>query len=243
MNPRAELALSAAALATVAAAGTLTYAALSTGSQLFGRTLIAGTNPNEVALTFDDGPNDATTEALLDLLARHNTRATFFLIGRFVRRRAALARRVHAAGHLVGNHTETHPWLVLQSGSRILAELRACNQAIEDAIGAPVRYFRPPHGARRPSVLRAARELGLTTVQWNIIAQDWKPIGPSAILAIVDRGLTRCRRQGVGANIVLHDGGHQAIGADRGDTLRVAAELLTRFEREGRRAVTIDAWG
>lgn len=226
MNLRKKLALGIPA--AVAAAGGLTYAALSAGSQIFGRTLIAGRDPNEVALTFDDGPNDAATETLLDLLARHNARATFFMIGRFVHQRKELARRVHAAGHLLGNHTETHPWLVMQSGSRIQTELRACNEALEDAIGAPVRYFRPPHGARRPIVIRAALELGLKTVQWNIIAQDWKPIGASAILANVDRGFARCRRQGVGANIVLHDGSHHAIGADRRDTLRVTEELLAR---------------
>jgi peptidoglycan/xylan/chitin deacetylase (PgdA/CDA1 family) len=234
----------AAALAIAAAtAATLTHAALSPGSQLFGPTLVAGSDPNEIALTFDDGPNDAITEALLDLLALHNTRATFFMIGRFVRQRPELARRVHAAGHLLGNHTETHPWLTLQSASRIQAELRACNQALEDAIGAPIRYFRPPHGARRPFVFRAARELGMKTVQWNIIAHDWKPIGPAAILANIDRGLARCHRRRTGANILLHDGGHRALGADRTGTLRVTEQLLTRFAREGRRTVTVDAWG
>jgi peptidoglycan/xylan/chitin deacetylase (PgdA/CDA1 family) len=238
-----DFAVSAAAVAAVALAGGLTYAALSARSQLFGRTLIAASDPSEVALTFDDGPNDATTEALLDVLARHGTRATFFMIGRFVRQRPALARRVHAAGHLLGNHTQTHPWLATLSSGRIEAELRACNQALEDAIGAPVRYFRPPHGARRPFVLRAARELGLTTVQWNIMAQDWKPIGSAAILANIDHGLERCRRRGVGANILLHDGGHRAIGADRHDTLRVTGDLLARFARDGRRVVRIDAWG
>jgi peptidoglycan/xylan/chitin deacetylase (PgdA/CDA1 family) len=243
LNIREKLVISATALITAATAATLAYAALGPGSQIFGRTLIAGSDFNEVALTFDDGPNDAITEALLELLARHNARATFFMIGRFVRQRPALARRVHAAGHLIGNHTETHPWLTTQSRSRIQAEVRACNQALEDAIGAPVRYFRPPHGARRPFVLRVARELGLTTVQWNIIAQDWRPIGSAQILRNIGRGLDRCRRRGVGANILLHDGGHTAIGADRIDTLRATAELLNRFAREGRRTVTVDAWG
>ena len=243
MNTHDELAASAAALLAAATAATLTYAALSPGSQIFGRTLIAGRDPGEVALTFDDGPNDAITEALLDLLARHNARATFFMIGRFVRERGSLARRVHAAGHLIGNHTETHPWLTIQSRARIQTELRACNQALEDAIGAPVSYFRPPHGARRPFVLRAARELGLSTVQWNVMAQDWRPIGSAQILRNIACGLERCRRRGVGANILLHDGGHIAIGADRTDTLRATEELLTRFAREGLRAVTVDAWG
>jgi peptidoglycan/xylan/chitin deacetylase (PgdA/CDA1 family) len=225
-----------------ASGGTLTYAALSPGSQLFGPTLIAGNNPTEAALTFDDGPNDNATPALLDLLARHNVRATFFMLGKFVRQRPELARRVHAAGHLIGNHTETHPWLHWQPAHVIREELRACNQALEDTLGAPVRYFRPPHGARRPAVLRLAAELGLTTVQWNVMAKDWRRIGAEGILANIGRGLARTRRRGTGANILLHDGGGRALGADRSATIAATATLLTRWAHEGTRAVTVDAW-
>ena len=222
-----------------AAAATLTYAALSPTSQLLGHTLIAGSDPNQAALTFDDGPNDATLD-LLDVLARHNARATFFMIGRFVRQRPEIVRAVQVAGHLIGNHTQTHPWLAWQTARTIREELRACNQAIEDAIGAPVRYFRPPHGARRPAVLRIARELGLTTVQWNAMAHDWKPIGADRMLARLDRDLLRCRKRGVGANILLHDGFDQQMGTDRSDTLRVTSRLLDRFATNGTRTVTVD---
>ena len=226
-----------------AAAVTFAYAALSPSSQLCGRTLIAGNEPNEAALTFDDGPNDNATPELLDILARHNARATFFLIGNFVRIQPELARRVHSAGHLIGNHTMHHPWLMAKSSRVIREELRACNQAIEDAIGQPVRYFRPPHGARRPAVLRIARELGLTTVQWNAMAFDWKPIGIDPMMTHLDRGLRRARRRGTGANILLHAGFDQYLGADRSDTIRVTSRLLERFAANGTRTVTVDAWG
>ena len=76
-----------AAVSAIAAGGTPAYAALAPQSQLFGRTLIAGRDPAEVALTYDDEPNDAATMQLLEVLARHNVRATFFMIGRFVRQR------------------------------------------------------------------------------------------------------------------------------------------------------------
>jgi peptidoglycan/xylan/chitin deacetylase (PgdA/CDA1 family) len=241
VTPTESLALAAASLSATAAA-TLAYAALSPGSQLFGRTLIAGSDPNEAALTYDDGPNDAVTEALLETLAAHNARATFFVIGRYVRQRSELVRRIRAAGHLVGNHTETHPWLAWQSGRTIRDELRACNQAIEDAIGEPVRYFRPPHGARRPAVFRAAAELGLTTVQWNVMGIDWQPIGTDRILSHIDRGLTRARRRGTGANILLHDGSQHGLGADRTATVASTAALLARFAADGTRTVTVDAW-
>src|SRR5271163_739127 len=167
--------LASAAVTAVAAGGLLTYAALSAGSQLFGRTVIANRNPNEIALTFDDGPNDPYTFHLLDILARHQVRATFFMIGRFVRQRPDIVRAVHAAGHLIGNHTMTHPWLVLELPSRVRQELADCNAALEDVLGEKIEYFRPPHGSRRPDVLRTAHELGLTPMMWNVMGYDWKP--------------------------------------------------------------------
>jgi len=236
-----EIAFGTAAFAV--SASTVAYAALSPGSQLFGRTILSGNNPNEAALTFDDGPNDAATPALLDLLATHNARATFFVIGRFARQRPDLVRRIRAAGHLVGNHTVTHPWLAWQSAHTIREELRSCNQAIEDALGEPVRYFRPPHGARRPAVLRIAGELGLATVQWNVMAMDWQPIGADRMMIHVDRGRARARRRGTGANILLHDGSDRQMGADRSDTLRLTSWLLDRFAADGIRTVTVDVWG
>jgi peptidoglycan/xylan/chitin deacetylase (PgdA/CDA1 family) len=109
---------------------------------------------------------------LLEILARHNVRATFFLIGQFVLREPALAREIAAAGHVIGNHTMHHPYLPWLSSRNILRELTDCNRALEDTLGEPVRLFRPPHGARRPAVFRAARSLHLQTVQWNLIVQD-----------------------------------------------------------------------
>ena len=196
-----------AALATAGLlAGGCTYAALSAQSQIFGKVLIAGRNPNEIALTYDDGPNDEATQRLLEVLARHQVHATFFLIGRFVRQRPQLVREIAAAGHLIGNHSTTHPWLAWQSAARIREELSACNKALEDTLGAPVRFFRAPHGARRPYVLRAARELGLTPVQWNIIAGDWVPLDPAIIVSRVTRGITRNQSRGrAGGDVARHD--------------------------------------
>ena len=162
-------------------AGAWAYAALWPQSQLFGPVLIAGRNPNKAALTFDDGPNGDTTLRLLDVLARHEARATFFLIGRFVRKQPGIVQSIARAGHIIGNHTMTHPWLPTLPATKIREELANCNAALEDTLSIPIRLFRPPHGARRPYVLQQARELGLTTVNWNIIAQDWQPKTPEAI--------------------------------------------------------------
>src|SRR5450631_902790 len=99
------------------AAGGYAYAAMWPTSQIFGHTIVAGREPSELALTFDDGPNILWTDRLLDVLAKNNVRATFFLIGRFVQQRPELARAIWSAGHLIGNHTMTHPVLLFQSPS------------------------------------------------------------------------------------------------------------------------------
>ena len=228
----------------VASAGALmTHAAFGPESQLFGRTLIAGRDPLEIALTYDDGPNPAATPALLEVLARHNARATFFIIGEHARRYPELVRAVHKAGHLLGNHTMTHPWLAWQPARVIREELSGCSKLLEDLIGQPVRYMRPPHGARRPAVMRIAHQLGMQTVQWNIMGHDWQPIGAEGILKYVDRGLRRARRWHRGANILLHDGHQAELEANRSGTIAVTAALLERFAGTPTRVVTVDAWG
>jgi peptidoglycan/xylan/chitin deacetylase (PgdA/CDA1 family) len=98
--------IGAGAIAGAVAAG---WHSMSPTSQLFGRTFTgAAPGARALALTFDDGPNDPWTARLLDVLARHEVRATFFMIGRYVREQPAIARAVAAAGHEIGNHTFSH---------------------------------------------------------------------------------------------------------------------------------------
>jgi peptidoglycan-N-acetylglucosamine deacetylase len=231
-----------AAAAVVATAGTLTYAALSAQSQIFGPTLIAPTKPNEIALTYDDGPNPAATPQLLEVLARHNVHATFFLIGNFVRECPALVREIAAAGHLIGNHTMTHPWLPFHPAHRIRQELADCNAALEDTLGAPIHFFRAPHGARRPIVLRTARELNLKPVQFNIITGDWKSIDAQAIAARARQGISHNQNRNRASNIVLHDGGSLALNAPRIPTVEATDQLLQHYKSTGTNFVTLETW-
>lgn len=197
-------------------------------SQLYGRTLTHGSDPAQMALTYDDGPNDPYTLRVLDVLARHNARATFFLIGRYVRQRPDIARAIQSAGHTIGNHTDTHPNLIFLSPDRVRQELDQCRKALEDAIGSPAPLFRPPFGGRRPAVLKAASALGLTTVMWSITGFDWSAKSSEPIVRKVTEQIEHPRRPR-SEIVLLHDGGHLAFGADRGFTVQATEAILTRY--------------
>jgi peptidoglycan/xylan/chitin deacetylase (PgdA/CDA1 family) len=235
-----SLALGAAAAVGLAAGG-FQYAALWPGSQIFGRALVAPLRPGELALTFDDGPNPACTPRLLDLLAQYGVKGTFFLIGTFAEQEPGLTKRIAEAGHLIGNHSWSHPNLSLSLSARIRQELRRTQETLEQLIGKPVRYFRPPFGARRPYVLRTARGMGMTPVLWNAMTSDWNERSPNRIAERLTEKIEANRRRGHASNIVLHDGSHHGLNADRGPSLTATGQLLARFAGT-RKFVTVDAW-
>ncbi len=225
------LALTGVATLGAAAAG---YQSMAPTGQWYGHTftgLARGTK--QIALTYDDGPNEPHTLRLLEVLARREVLATFFMIGRHVQQRPEIAREVVKAGHVVGNHTFTHPLLIFRSAAEIRQELSDCRSALEDAIGEHSNLFRPPFGGRRPAVLRIVRELGVEPVMWNVTGYDWNP-PPSAA---IERKVAKQIRGG--DVILLHDGGHKEMGADRSPTVLATDRLIQRYKAEGYEFVTV----
>jgi len=223
-----------AGTAAAAAAVTAGYQSMAPTGQWYGRTftgLPRGTR--QLALTYDDGPNDPHTLRLLEVLAKHNVHATFFLIGRYVQQRPDIAREIVRAGHGVGNHTFTHPLLTLKSGNDVRNQLIDCRSALRDAVGEHSTLFRPPFGGRRPAVLRIARELGLEPIMWNVTGYDWS--APPA--EVIERKVTRQIRGG--DVILLHDGGHKQMGADRSQTVLATDRVIQRYKSEGYNFVTV----
>ncbi len=223
------------------AAGGCAYAALSPSSRFFGPALIAPPKPDELALTFDDGPNPVWTPRLLELLASHDIRVTFFLLGSHAHAAPDLVRRIVAAGHLVGNHSWDHPNLALTPRAHIHDELRRTSKSLEQITGRLIRYFRPPFGARRPAVLQAAREMGLVPVLWNAMTSDWSEPSAQCIAGRLSEKIDRLTRRGRAANVVLHDGGHLDRRAYRAPSLTAAGMLVARYKTT-HRFVTLDAW-
>ncbi|MBI2678034.1 MAG: polysaccharide deacetylase family protein [Candidatus Koribacter versatilis] len=217
-----------------AAGGVFAYGAAAAKSQLFGTTFFGAPGASkQIALTYDDGPNDPWTGKLLDVLDKHSVRATFFLIGKYVEMRPEIARAVAQRGHVVGNHTFSHPNLIFTSQNALRGELERTEAVITQAIGQHSRLFRPPFGARRPATLRVARAIGLEPILWSVKCWDWT--APSADY-IVEKARQRIRGGDV---VLLHDGGHVAFGAGRGHTVEASDELIRRYKGEGYEFVTV----
>ncbi len=230
-------------------AGTAAWGAFHPASQLFGPTLRHTPRANDIALTFDDGPNPAATPQLLDLLDRHSVRATFFVIGRFARECPDLVREIAARGHALGNHTATHPALTLLSIRRIEEELSRCQDAIAHALGsaspppaAPPLWMRLPTVFAGPQLRRAVRRAGLRGVaMWSVIAHDWKPQPTEKLIARL-ASVGKSGRWG-GDIVLLHDGDHRALNGDRRHVVAALEHWLPRWREAGREFVTINQIG
>jgi peptidoglycan/xylan/chitin deacetylase (PgdA/CDA1 family) len=228
------LGVALAAAGTAGASCAAGYQAMAPTGQWYGRTF-TGLKPGsrQLALTYDDGPNDPYTFRLLEILAHHNVKATFFLIGRYVKQRPDIARELVQAGHAVGNHTFSHPNLIFASARQTRMELENCQQAMADAVGEQPRLFRPPFGGRRRSTLKIAGALKLESVMWNVTGWDWK--GKPA--EYVERRV--CQQIRGGDVILLHDGSHAAFGADRSQTVIATDRLISLYKAKGYDFVTV----
>lgn len=210
------------------------YQSMAPAAQWYGRTFIGLQRGSKLlALTYDDGPNDPYTLQLLEVLAKHNAPATFFLIGAYVRRRPDIVGQIAKAGHVIGNHTFSHPNLIFASVSQTRAQIQDCERALTDAVGQRSNLFRPPFGGRRPSTLRVARAAGLEPVMWNVTGWDWKGRPAHYIETKVSKQIRG------GDVILLHDGSHLAFGADRSQTLIATDRLIARYKSEGYKFVTV----
>ena len=153
----------------------------------------------KVALTFDDGPDPEHTPRVLDILAAHGARATFFLIGERAVRTGALVRRIAAAGHDLGNHTWSHRSLWLVGPRETARQVSQGHEAIGQAAGAPPRFFRPPWGMTNLALFPVLRRLGTPCVFWTAQTEGRRPAAPALQ---VERARRRVRP---GAIVDLHD--------------------------------------
>ena len=223
--------IGAAVVGALTASG---YQSMAPTGQWYGRTFVGmGRGAKRLALTFDDGPNDPHTLRLVEVLAKHDVRATFFLIGRFVEARPDIVRDLAGAGHVIGNHTYTHPNLIFASALQTRTQIEECERALRQAVGGHSRLFRPPFGGRLPATLRVARSLQFTPVMWNVTGWDWN--APSA--EYIEQ---RVRKQMRGGDVILlHDGSHKGMGGERSATVLATDRLIERYKGERYEFVTV----
>lgn len=225
----------------LAGAGWAFYNGQAPKPQAFGRTFIGTPGRGRLmALTYDDGPNTAWTPKLLDLLAKHDVKATFFSIGHYAREQPELLREVAAAGHAIGNHTYSHVTMPFHTDETIRRELRMTTEAIEDAgVEMPQvqgkRLMRPPYGRRRPGTLRVLREEGYVPIVWSVTLWDWtKKVTTEKIMQKAERQIRG------GDVILLHDGCNEGMGWDRSHSVQATQLILEQWkEQQGFEFVSI----
>ena len=183
---------------------------------------------NRVALTFDDGPDPRYTPPILDILKRHRSKATFFLMGENVALHPDLSRRIVEEGHLVGNHTYSHPRLIFLNRRRMEEEIDRAENLIAEATGVRPVYFRPPYGLRDFRVLDIVQKKGYTCAMWTTMSWDWwRP----DVERIISASLKKLKAGGI---LLLHDG-----NGDRWQTVQALERIVIGLKERGLELVTL----
>jgi peptidoglycan/xylan/chitin deacetylase (PgdA/CDA1 family) len=186
----------------------------------------------QIALTFDDGPAPAT-KAILDVLAPYSARATFFVVGRAVRRRADLVRRMAAEGHELGNHTWSHPWLARDCDDlQVREELERTTHVLAELTSEAPCRFRAPHYDVDERVLAIAEGLGLHHTHGDITPPDWDERCSVRYMTVFVSQQARA-----GAIVGLHDGDARE-GAGRQRTVEAVSAIVPRLTEQGFELVT-----
>jgi peptidoglycan/xylan/chitin deacetylase (PgdA/CDA1 family) len=211
-----------------AAAGALALGVYYPNNWLFGRVIGRGPRSGRTAyLTFDDGPNPTATDRILETLAAQGVPAAFFMVGAHVQRHPDIARRVVAAGHEVGNHTQHHVKLHVRGPHRIRRELEEAHGAITMLAGSSPRAFRAPHGYRNPFVAPATHRLGYRVFGWTFGVWDSARPGADEIRRRVQTHLRP------GAIVLLHDGDGYDPDGDRSQTAAALPGIIQDARNAG----------
>lgn len=188
--------------------------------------LSVATGEKRLALTFDDGPHPRHTPRLLELLASKEIPATFFVVGRWVRKFGDVVAQTASAGHEIGNHSDLHVPMSLLPAPLIRRELRTTEDLVRRATGHRPSFFRPPMGWFNATVLEVARGMGYRPVIGSIHPRDSRTPGLKYILDHVRPRIEP------GAIIILHDGGWR-VGVDRSQTIEAVDRLTDELLENG----------
>lgn len=185
---------------------------------------------NRVALTFDDGPDVRYTPKVLDVLKKHNVKATFFLVGSRAKAHEELVKRMHDEGHSIGNHTFWHPNLPKEELDRLHWELTETDKTLEGIIGYKPDLFRSPYGALNEEMLKMLEDMNKTTIGWDVDTLDWKQLEADEI---ADNALSNVK---FGSIILMHDGGDWSMDLSTAEGLD---KIITKLKEDKTEFVTV----
>lgn len=184
-----------------------------------------------VAITFDDGPDKRFTPQILDVLKKHNVKATFFVMGSRVNGHPEVAKRIVEEGHAIGNHTYWHPQLYKESLYRLKWEVTETDKALKEVVGFEPNLFRPPYGGLTDEIVMELGRMDYKVIGWNVDSLDWKEIGAEEILTNIESNLKP------GAIILLHSGGNW--DQDLSGGVEALDLLIPKLKKQGIRIITI----
>jgi peptidoglycan/xylan/chitin deacetylase (PgdA/CDA1 family) len=193
--------------------------------------------PNDrkmVALTFDDGPNGAATEQILNALKERGVPASFFVIGSNAERFPQLVKRMTAEGHLVGNHSYKHSRFDQVPGAEIEKDISDGNNALEKIIGHKPFWFRPPYGINGVGLDEICRRQDLAIAGWSLDANDWNPHPVTELVEAIVSQVTG------GDIILLHDGWETRENPDRRLAMAAVPVIIDQLKARGFVFVTLD---
>ncbi|MEV7506514.1 polysaccharide deacetylase family protein [Streptomyces sp. JL4002] len=179
---------------------------------------------SSMVLTFDDGPDPRYTPAILDTLSRYGVRAMFFVCGEMATEHRDLLRRMAAEGHVIGNHTWTHPLIPKLGRPALAAEIGRTSEVVEKTVGEAPKWFRAPYGAWNRAAFEIGAELGMEPLAWTVDSLDWEEPGVTTIVGRVLRGA------GPRAIVLSHD-----AGGDRSQSVHALSAYLPQLLARGYR--------
>ena len=184
-----------------------------------------------VALTFDDGPSNSRTNSIINVLANHESKATFFLLGERVNKKTfESVKRILEAGHEIGNHSWSHPKLTLLSSEEQLQELEKTNTAIKNITKKDIKWFRPPYGCHDDNLIEHTNQLNMNSILWTVDSLDWQGDRPEILVERVTSNIHN------GAIVLFHD--HD----NKSNTVEALPHIIEIIKKSGYKLVTLSEW-
>ena len=159
------------------------------------------TDEKKVALSFDAAWGADDTDSLLDTLAKHDVKATFFLVGGWVRKYPEQLKRIASAGHDIGNHSDKHPHMASMNREQIKEDIMAAHHSTKDILEIDMNLFRPPFGEYNNTVMEVLEECGYYVIQWDVDSLDWKEYGRENLVETV----LNHKNLGSGSIVLMHN--------------------------------------